>query len=361
MKNMIKVYFSDKFTPLLNDNNYHFLPFDFEPENFEKCTDIDKCDIIPMLFTNDDKLIDIQQEYLKTNNYAGQLILILDIFHIDDYKTNILKNWKNFSNNVLTITKNFADRDHIHYDFMWNRAKAYYTDYQKFDLVNKVWSKSATQKMYSLAPIEKTDTALHFLCPNRIYYSSIQHSRIAARIELKNFLKKKIKKGYGLASDPQRGIILECEEFDNDFKNSLMSGDGGTWWPVANKIYNSTFASIYVETIINKKNAICITEKSYDPLIKGHFIIPFAYQGIIEDLSNRGFLFPSWIDYSYDKEKNYNLRKQLFFSSVSQYLNIPKDRLFTFYQKDKYILEKNREIFFSYPYDSLFEKIKSFL
>ena len=45
----------------------------------------------------------------------------------------------------------------------------------------------------------------------------------------------------------------------------------------------------------------CPTEKTFTPMCKGHFVLPFGTPGTIAHLkSEYGFEFPHWIDYGYD-------------------------------------------------------------
>ena len=129
---------------------------------------------------------------------------------------------------------------------------------------------------------------------------------------------------------------------------------------MANHYYNSSYISIYVETVTTGTYTKTITEKTWDPLIKGHFILPYGYSGLIKDIESYGFILPKWIDYSYDQELNDDRRWKKYEKSVENILSKSLEQIDELYQKDKKILEHNRSVFFSRPYDSLYEKINLF-
>ena len=354
----MKVFYSEEITPLFHSSVHHWLPFEFEKDNFEKCTSLKDCEIIPTLSSNEQD-IERQWEYIK-DDYNGQLIAIIMLFHSDeifDTEPNLqrmINQWASYGCRATVVHTNMNIGSMVSYDIMFNRQKAYFTDYGRFDLKDRMWSWDAGESMYQLADIEKTDNPKHMLCPNRIYYT-IAHPRMNMRKMLGEVVYQTPDKVH--FSDPQHDIVLEPEDNDSVFMNSLRKGVGGTWWPVANSIYNDSYISAYVETITLSNTSRCVTEKTWDPLIKGHFILPFAFSGFITELKNRGFLFPAWIDYSYDNEPNDTLRLQLYLDEVKRILEFPSDLLRDLYNNDKHILEHNRSMFWRIPYDSLYEKL----
>jgi hypothetical protein len=103
-----------------------------------------------------------------------------------------------------------------------------------------------------------------------------------------------------------------------------------------------------------------VTEKSFDPLIQGNFVLPFGYPGLIKDILSYGFKLPNWIDYSYDSISDDNDRFYVYMESLKKLNDLPFDHLFNMATNDKAILEHNRSIFYSRPYDYplLADKIK---
>ena len=73
-----------------------------------------------------------------------------------------------------------------------------------------------------------------------------------------------------------------------------------------------------------------------------------------------GFLVPDWIDYSYDNIEDNEERFIAFSKSLEKYLQYSTEDLLQLYNKDYYILEHNRNVFWDRPYDSLYQKVKDF-
>jgi len=353
---MISVLRFEEFNKLLNSSQAHFLPFDLEKDKWEYTEDISKAQVIPMIKTYTQEGIDAQLDVFR-HQYNGQLLLVLDLFHIDDsndytkYLNDYCRQFFKLTEHVVMVHTNKKRNSHIYYDMLWNRQKAYCTEYEKFDLCGRTWTWGADKDMYVLSPIKKEKNCKKFLSPNRIYYSALNHPRMVARQRLAGLLQNQ----EGYVSDPQKGLVLEPEQIG--FMGTLEQGDGGTWWPVANKYYNSSYVSIYTETLTDSRDITSVTEKTWDPLIKGHFILPFGYRGLIEDIKSYGFILPDWLDYSYDSLYHFEERWTAYANSVRKFLNLSIKELDDYFQRDKHILEHNRQVFFTRPYDSLYDKI----
>lgn len=344
--------------PLIRSAHAHFLSFEIEQNKWNIVDNILECDIIPVLRTYNSKETNEQIEFIKPY-YKNQIILILNLFHIDDNSDSHLshsiqhREWAKLTNRVIIVHSNAAVTSNIYYDMLWNRQKLYCTEYDRINLKDRAWTWGASKKMYALAPIEKNIHCKKFLSPNRIYYKSPDHSRTIARNKLKTLLKNQD----GYYSDPQNGEILNTEDTSIDFNGTLLQGNGGTWWPIANYYYQSSFVSIYVETLCINAAMKSITEKTWDPLIKGHFILPFGYQGMISDITQYGFKLPDWIDYSYDNITSYDDRWNAYVESVKKVLELTVTQLTELFYKDRSLLEYNRQIFFTRQYDTLYDKV----
>lgn len=356
--------------------SYHanFIPFDMEKKYWKLVKNIKDAQFIAVNGQNiaPNTIDQLIQRIKNLNLEPQQKLLIFYIWHIDnkirdkDHFIWIRKLFQEqLSNQLAIIHINFANDDEIQYDFMWNRQKLYFTNYNYIDLKNRSYTHNTDANTFQLATIDKIsiqrDTKIkHFLSPIRIY-SGYKHPRLEYRKRLKDILIQYSDKGY--YSDVESGNILTCE----DDKLPFITPGGG-WYPIANKFYNSTILSTYIETItgtypeedyedVKYKS---ITEKTYDPLIKGHFILPFAYPGFIEHLKTYGFLLPDWIDYSYDSIEDNECRFIQFTKSLESFLQYSIDDLLVFYNKDYHILEHNRNVFWEKPYDNLYQKVKDF-
>jgi hypothetical protein len=103
-----------------------------------------------------------------------------------------------------------------------------------------------------------------------------------------------------------------------------------------------------------------ITEKTWDPLIKGHFILPFGYQGLINDIQSYGFWLPNWIDYSYDNIYDDTERFTAYRHSVEKVLRMSIDDLREKFNNSLDKLYNNRMIFWNRPYDNLYLKVQKY-
>jgi hypothetical protein len=194
-------------------------------------------------------------------------------------------------------------------------------------------------------------------------YPPYEHPRMKYRHLLCEFLKEF--EDYGYIGSPDNRLMP-----NNPTKAMIHMINNGPiqWYPLADEYYQNTYLSIVVETIIGIEttqgilmNTRCVTEKTLEPLIKGNFILPFGYPGLIEDLLDYGFKLPNWIDYSYDSIKDPELRFEKFKNSVRDVLSIPLSEVMTkYYAIDRIeILEHNRQVFFDRPYDDLYGKLKN--
>lgn len=355
---------------------YHanFLPFDMEKKDWKKVKNFKDAQFIAVngQTLTPDNLPKVIQLLKNLNLEPHQKLLLFHIWHVDNkirdkdhyrWIRNIFKEY--LPNELAMVHMNFANDEEIQYDFMWNRQKLYFTNYNYIDLKNRTYTHNSDANIFQLAPIEKISIQKnieikHFLSPIRTY-SGFTHPRLEYRKKLKDILIKNSSKCY--YSDTESGNMLTCE---NDILPFRLQKGG--WYPIANKFYNTTILSTYIETITGTYDTDeykdvkykLITEKTYDPLIKGHFILPFAYTGFIEHLKTYGFLLPDWIDYSYDSIENDEERFVAFTKSLENLLEYSIADLLEFFNKDYYILEHNREVFWERPYDSLYQKVKDY-
>jgi len=373
-------------------------PFDIEPTKFIKTTDFSEANVIPMKWRGNNQENENQIKLLKQYNYNNnQLLLFMNLWHVDSlnsffmkneynvYDASILRNFRNELGPNCKIAfahtlKNYTfEKDLLFYDILWNRQKAYFTEYDLYNLQYRLWTNIASKKCFHLNPIQKqNDNMRKFLCPNRIYYMDelIEHPRMYFRKHLKEFLDSYTNDGY--TSNPMKNQILEPEEdgLIEKMKRKESVG-GGEWLPVANYYYERSYFSVFVETLSvtshwftyykelqgwnpNHEHSRTITEKTWDAIIKGHFILPFGYQGLIEDIKSYGFILPDFIDYSYDEEHNDFIRFEKFLTSLKKLLEIDLSQWQNIYLQYKHILDHNRQLFYDRPYDSLYEKVLPF-
>lgn len=373
---MYKIYNPgyDKHDQLFGCYYKHFLPFDIEFKQWQKTTDITEADIIPIdgsSFMKPDEC-DIKIPLIKKLNLnENQKLLFLNIFHLDNgfqdkhhYKELRQRLDEELDNQIAIVHTNFACNTEIQYDFLWNRQKAYFCDYNRYNLKERLYTLGTDIKNFEVEEISNIkliygpdNRVRKFLCPNRVY-ANFTHPRLEYRKLLADFMKAYEDQGY--ISDPGRGYFFKTDNPKND--EYLKSGQGG-WYPISNLYYQSTYFSIYCETVFGMVNGVpymSLTEKTFDPLIKGHFILPFGYQGMIDHIKSYGFKFPDWIDYSYDSIPNNNERFKCFLESIAKLLEYSVEDLHKLYLKDKELLLHNRDVFWTTPYDNLYTKVSRF-
>ena len=287
----MRIYKPKDGSALFSNVHAHWLPFDLEKSKWTCVDKIRDAEIIPVMQHKSEA--DIKNELGQLRH--DQLLIMLMTFHMMDNqdtfedceaKANLFRDCAKHVSVVHTNAYN-CHPDHIYHDMMLNRHKAYYIDYNEHDLRNRIWSLTAGSDSYNISSLDKRRDAKHFLCLNRIYYN-IQTD---PRMRYRTLLAAHLRNTDGWISDPQQGNIIEPEAMTTDMRYHLLSG-ATTWWPAARYYYENSYVSIYVESLTHSTHASIITEKTYDAFINGHFILPFGYRGLIEDIRDRGFLLP---------------------------------------------------------------------
>ena len=334
--------------------------FQMNPK-FEFVIDVDKADII----VHHDNVTPTE---LKKIIKPHHVLVYLQIFHIEhDMSLNWFRNCIH-EPIVSDVTKkmillhtsmNISDNHNmIYYDHLFDRQKLYCTDYDNgIELDNKVWTYSSTKEMYSLHPIKKIPFK-KFLAPMRIYHvlPDYVHPRMRYRKKIKNFL---LKTNDSFISDNNSSASFLPNAATANILPQVC--EGGSWFPIADIYYSTSLINVYTETIVSSIYGVrSVTEKSFDPLIQGNFILPFGYSGLIQDILNYGFKLPEWIDYSYDSILDDDERFDAYMESLKKLSDHSLDHLFDLATFDLPMLEHNRSIFYSRPYSYplLADKIK---
>jgi hypothetical protein len=127
----------------------------------------------------------------------------------------------------------------------------------------------------------------------------------------------------------------------------LFSGPG--YRPPSSKYYLNSCISIYGETI-ESGPGISVTEKTWDALIRGHFILPFSNPGFIAYLRTQNVQFPTWIDYSYDSIQNDDVRYLMYQTEVDRLLGWSLDIWRTRWADSFGIIQHNQSLIHTRPY-----------
>ena len=362
---MINIYMPtlDDVTPVLHRTRDHIMPFELEPNSFRFVYSAVDADVIPVIPHNSIEEFESIINYLGTFDRTKACILVMMHTHLEDNNffekalMYLVEDWSKYSDRVAicTLNSNPSASQYFFYDFCWNRQKAYFVDYDKYDLVNRLWTGQATSKMFELPEIKRRGPYKKILLPNRVHANRGTESRNLYRQQLHNLIEDR----YCHRGHPEQGYVLYPQENTKHLYNSFVGSFGG-WFPISSDYYEASFVSVYVETIsgaVGLGAIKTITEKTYDPLIKGHFVLPFSYPGIISDIRKIGFILPDWIDYSYDTIIDAEERFKAYSESVLKIINMSDFELMDLYIQDRWMLAHNRNLFFIRPYDSLHKKI----
>jgi hypothetical protein len=297
----------------------------------------------------------------NSNNRSGKKQYFnFAIFH--NYEDQIKELQNNRDDQTITITNaldpTISDPRIIVNDFLFNRTKAYYCQYP---------FRKNTKKWYHHGQ-------LSFIVPeyqnpqlkNKIYVTagktySKQRRDLKYRRQLVSLMKERyLNIGHlGNYDDTPELFLYAHIEFpwinnvsDLEAQTAPMHYD---WWgysPPHNEYYRNSFISIYGETI-EVGGSIAVTEKTYDPLIKGHFVLPFSTSGFINHLKTLGFKFPDFIDYSYDSVVNNDSRYQMYASEINRLMTMDIDTWRQHYSDNYDIIHHNQLIFHEKPYERI--------
>jgi len=353
----MKIYIDNK--KLISDFwNIHSTFIDMEKDKWVFTEDINDSVIVPILIGSDST-----DEFLKKTITDQHILLILDIFDINEgmLVDQNLNRYLEITDKVVYLHKNYKLKDdarYVYFDCMWDRQKLFCTEYDKIDHPSSCsWTRESLPEVYQLGPIDKQPIK-KFLSPQRIYPGNSPKQHI--RRMLQTFLKEYSDYGY-ISYVGTGGEFLKTNN-DTNISTYVSDPTGGVWYPAADSYYNSSYISIYTETLVCGYNAQCITEKTFDPLIKGNFILPFGYQGIISHLVDYyGFKIPSWINYSYENIENTYDRFGCYLNQLVHLLNYSVDDLHDLYLENKHILDHNRSVFYTRSYCGIYDNVYTFV
>lgn len=235
--------------------------------------------------------------------------------------------------NKVYLTSNFSKRfsipgvQVIAWDFDWNRVKAYYTE----TIPNGIYLHHYGAKhRYTLTNINTT--------PSKKFLSLCGQA-FDHRAKLYDVVKNN---DHGYVSNRAAGRTLE------DSVETTEEVWGYT--PVPNIFYEDTCLSVFVESTCTCTDLIHLSEKTIEPLIKGHFVLPFSNPNFIERVSDLGFRFPDCIDYSYDRELDVDRRFDMFIEEFSRLIN--DEDIFRLHQQHQGLFKYNRQCLYDIPYDN---------
>lgn len=212
-------------------------------------------------------------------------------------------------------------------DFVWNRTKAYYTGFA-FSKNTQPWN-YAGPEYYRIPEQEYSVKNQIFVAPNNTHSDSRNYRTKLVKHLLNNYA-------------------------DLGYLSPLVSEDqqpfnGQGYRPPHSDYYLNSCISIYGETV-ESGPGISVTEKTWDPLVRGHFILPFSNTGFIAYLKTQNVWFPDWIDYSYDSIEDDAVRYIVYQTEVDRILSWSMDIWRTRWLDSFDIIRHNQNLLYSRPY-----------
>lgn len=330
----------------------------FNDQNvFEFVSDIKQADIVPIMFPSQGALHIHMEEQIESALYKFNknqiLIDVNHLMHIDELCLNkcALENFSTIFDNAnipckvvhlhndITLRDDIAIRGNpnniknfVYTDFLFNRS---HTLHFNNELISANWhniqnrnhwynytsadNRTFPDYLFEITPDKEIIPVLDrflevtygqseltpkiFVAPNNSRRGIVEGNGII-RSEIRKQLNKFLYDYQGYIGDVSQGTVLVSQQelqMENSFNALGINGWGFS--PPHNDYYNTSTLSIYAETILYYGNhrTKCITEKTFTPLCKAHFILPFGAPGTVATLKDEyGFRFPDWIDYSYD-------------------------------------------------------------
>lgn len=266
----------------------------------------------------------------------SKLNLCVDIQHVSNDK---IAGWHRVTDNNSYVIVECKDltrtRDNIlFYDFMWNRSKAYYTQ-RRWNYRPWHWHDADDFLLQDISTAEEK-TKL-FVSPNK---PTTKFRQQLAELTNKH-------NGYTNALAPN-SINPEAQQA----MDLTVSGPIQGYRPVHNAYYRQTFFSVYTESV-DSGSTLVATEKTLDPLIKGHFILPFGAYGFVKYLSISGWRLPTFINYSYDFIHDDQRRFDAFSQEFKRLCAIDMDTWCQLWLDNIDIIQYNRNQLYNRPYHRL--------
>jgi len=308
--------------------------------------------------------------YCDIVKYDAKIKLVIDVFHGSEDKvkghiSTMSDLSQPFEHDYVVIECLDPTISHpklLFSDFLFNRTKAYYSQRAFRPGIEKWYHTSSLD--FVLPELDaRTYKSRIFLSPGKVARSGLTY-----RPQIQAHMNKhrgfghighwvcdgNLWQGAGLCPNHVQPQIRTVEEI---VKIQQNQNPVTAYNPVHNAYYNDTFISIYGETF-EWGSSIMITEKTWDPLIKGHFILPFSTPGFIDHLKQKGFLFPTFIDYSYDNIADNDSRFKAYTEEIDRLMNIDIAKWRQLWIDNIDILWYNRSMFDRTPYHRInFEKL----
>ena len=235
------------------------------------------------------------------------------------------------------------DNQIINWDLAYDCWSKFYFDHPDHDPdINAKFYVSPNNLTYYAGPLN-TDDMTYDTCLHN------HHNRGFLRHKLCDLLSKYP----GYIGNPARGVPLVTNRPLTD--HVVLGIDGSGYAPPHNAYYNVTSISFYVESMVfnneedyspddaNVNVGHLATEKTWLPIAKGHFILPFSTPGFYEYLQTRyDIRFPDFIDISFDNIPDQIERFDAYLKEVKRICDMGGRKLYELKERHIDLLIYNR-------------------
>jgi len=369
----MKIYIGDGINPLMGVVRKNDLPFHFERNRWEFVSNIHDADVVPILkgpVMDGDYSFSMEDQLNIIKPYKEKIFLLMMHGHITETMgqscvNGYLREYQEFKNLYVVSVNLTPEEKQISYNYYYNWVKAHFTEYTRHDLqIGRQWVSNCSRDSFKLPVIKEFNASKKFCIPNYVRPVNQMHFD-----EFKNFARDELSKNLdpndSYYSDFRKNIQLLPEEsslYPGSYRGTENGSTGVGIIPIANTYFTDSIVSVFVESVASKKpdhKVLAFTEKTYIPLVKGHFILPFGSPGLVAELKKQGFMFPNWIDYSYDLIENDNERLKAFLKSFKKLQKMKLEDLNNSANQDLYMRKHNRNNIMKSKFDSLYEKVNN--
>jgi hypothetical protein len=329
---------------------------------------------------------------LRSYNPSATIVISGGMFHADESDNNhSLGVYSDImaaiDSNCVALTLNhnykYIESDNIrYYDFVFNRSRMSYFDHDneyfkrmchstQWPLTYKGDMPYADAEAYQLA-----DFTIDARNSQHRYNLGVLKTFLSSMYAREETIYSKNNSGHAMAGLNDPNIFLVRDAVRIDLKNQLKHypgfvGGDGSWLatdgdtssqlkqtltcgfannaPPSKMYFESSVVSIYVETVLTNPDIFCVSEKTFVPLIQGHFILPFGVDNFVSKLIREyDVKIPDWIDWQYYDSEVDNLTRWLKYkATVFNTLNKGEDFLWDYKMSEKgqRILRHNRDLF----------------
>lgn len=304
-----------------------------------------------------------EQNRLLRQQHRHLISIDLDIWHGFENQIHTL-NQTGYRNNryVITVAEQdttLAPENVIKLPWGFNRSRAFYSQFPfSPDCKPSYWNEGS----FSVPRLINNASDKHkiFVAPCRTYFAGAPDRELRGRHALVNVIRQHyMHLGYLGNATPEHKYdwLYPQAEFPDMMSSDharldmyikdrpkLVRSDWSGNSPPHNAYYTNTFVSLYGETV-EYGTTTMVTEKTWDPLIKGHFILPLSNSGFIAYLKTWDLRFPDFIDYSYDSIEDYDQRIAAWLEEVRRLMSLSIDTWRQHWQDNLHsVLHHNRAV-----------------